>query len=45
MTTNHSATLSALQSGATFDYMIAVRSFDGSACATTGSLIGTFTTP
>ena len=45
MTTNHSATLSALQSGAAYDYMIAVRSFDGSTCATTGSLIGTFTTP
>ena len=45
MTTNHSATLSALQSGATYDYMVAVRSFNGSTCATTGSLIGTFTTP
>ena len=45
MATSHSATLSALQSGATYDYMIAVRSFDGSTCATTGSLIGTFTAP
>lgn len=45
LATSHSATLGGLESGATYDYMVAVRWFNGLTCVTTGSPIGTFTTP
>ena len=45
LATTHSATLGGLEPGAAYDYMVAVRWFDGSTCSTTGSIIGTFTTP
>jgi hypothetical protein len=45
MATSHSFSLSGLEVGQTYDYMVALRGFDGSTCVTTGSVIGTFTTP
>jgi hypothetical protein len=45
MATSHSFSLSGLEAGQTYDYMVALRGFDGSTCVTTGSVIGTFTTP
>jgi hypothetical protein len=45
MATSHLFSLSGLEAGQTYDYMVALRGFDGSTCATTGSVIGTFTTP
>lgn len=45
MGTNHLAALVGLESGQTYDYMAAVRWFDGSTCVSTGSNIGTFTAP
>jgi hypothetical protein len=45
MATSHSFSLSGLEAGQTYDYMVALRGFNGSTCVTTGSMIGTFTTP
>jgi hypothetical protein len=44
MATTHSASLSGLEADKAYDYMVVVRQFGGSTCASTG-LIGTFTTP
>lgn len=43
--TSHSVSISGLAAGTTYDYMVAVRWFDGLTCASVGSSIGTFTTP
>jgi len=45
MATTHSASFSGLEAGTAYDYMVMVRWFGGSTCVSTGSMIGTFTTP
>jgi len=45
MATIHSASLSGLEAGTPYDYMVMVRQFGGSTCVSTGFMIGAFTTP